>query len=109
GPEPDGLAEVDPRHYELRGEHARGGLGRILRARDRRLGRPVAVKELLHDSGEARARFVREVEITAGLQHPGVVPIYEAGCWPGGKPFYAMKLVAGRTSVITQNRPLMIT
>jgi eukaryotic-like serine/threonine-protein kinase len=90
------LPTVDASVYELSGEHARGGLGRILRARDRRLGRPVAVKELLRDSESAAARFVREAEITARLQHPGIVPIYEAGLWPNGKPFYAMRMVAGR-------------
>jgi eukaryotic-like serine/threonine-protein kinase len=90
------LPIVDEACYELGGEHARGGLGRILLASDRRLDRPVAVKELLRETEETRARFVREARITARLQHPGIVPIYEAGRWPSGQPFYAMKLVAGR-------------
>src|SRR5262249_41567149 len=41
-------------------------------------------------------RFAREAAITARLEHPGVVPVHEAGRWPDGTPFYAMKLVAGR-------------
>ncbi len=72
-------------------------MGRILTARDRRLGRPVAIKELLSGSTDARARFEREARITAGLQHPAIVNIIEAGTWPGGEPFYVMKLVAGRS------------
>ena len=42
-------------------------------------------------------RFLHEAKITARLQHPGVVPIYEAGRWPDGTPYYVMKLVQGRT------------
>src|ERR1041385_945806 len=41
-------------------------------------------------------RFLREALITARLEHPGIVPVHEAGRWPDGTPFYAMKLVAGR-------------
>jgi serine/threonine protein kinase/WD40 repeat protein len=82
-------------HYAVGEELARGGMGRILSARDRRLGRPVAIKELLRGSTSARARFEREALITAGLQHPAIVPIYEAGHWPDGEPFFSMKLVAG--------------
>src|SRR5205085_8491868 len=77
-------------------EHARGGLGRVLQVHDRRLGRMVAVKELLDDAGDAERRFLREARLTARLQHPAIVPIYEAGRWSNGKPFYAMKLVSGR-------------
>ena len=47
--------------------------------------------------GEHEARFVREALLTARLQHPSIVPVYEAGRWPTGEPFYAMKLVAGRS------------
>ncbi len=73
------LPTVERRHYDIEGEHARGGIGRVLRAQDRRLGRPVALKELQRTDGEAAARFFREAAITARLQHPGVVPVYEAG------------------------------
>ncbi len=89
--------EVDPDSYDLEHEFARGGLGRILRARDRRLRRHVAVKELISKDPKAEQRFVREALITARLEHPSIVPIHEAGRWPSGKRFYAMKLVEGRT------------
>ena len=92
-----GLPTDDPERYELVGEHARGGLGRIVRAIDRRLGRTVAVKELLKQSDHTESLFLREALITARLQHPGIVPVHEAGRWPGGSPFYVMKLVQGRT------------
>jgi WD40 repeat protein len=97
---PDGecdFAEVRPECYELEREFARGGLGRILRATDRRLRRRVALKELISKDGKAEQRFVREALITARLEHPGIVPVHEAGRWPSGKRFYAMKLVEGRT------------
>jgi WD40 repeat protein len=87
----------DPNRYEQICEHARGGLGRIVRAVDRRLGRTVAVKELLRRDDWHEARFVREALITARLEHPGIVPVHEAGRWPNGDPYYVMKLVEGRT------------
>jgi serine/threonine protein kinase len=87
----------DPDRYEPISEHARGGLGKVVRAIDHRLNRTVAVKQLLrHDEGHEQ-RFVREALITARLQHPGIVPVHEAGRWPNGEPYYVMKLVEGRT------------
>src|SRR5580704_8870676 len=90
------LLGVDAEHYIVGEQIARGGMGRILKAHDRRLGRDVAIKELLVENDELRARFEREARITAKLQHPSIVNILEAGTWPSGEPFYAMKLVAGR-------------
>ena len=88
---------ADEGRYELVCEHARGGLGRIVRAVDRWLGREVAVKELLSHDARHQARLLREAFITARLQHPGIVPVHEAGRWPTGEPYYVMKLVEGRT------------
>ncbi|MCA9679913.1 MAG: serine/threonine protein kinase, partial [Myxococcales bacterium] len=93
----EALPVDDPDRYRLVGEHARGGLGRVVRAHDTRLGRTVAVKELLKKSETAEALFVREALITARLQHPGIVPVIEAGRWPSGEPYYVMKLVEGRS------------
>ncbi len=104
----DPLPFVDPGQYIADREVARGGMGRIIAAHDRILGRPVALKELLHpDPGQA-ARFRREALITARLQHPAIVPVYQAGRWPSGEPFYAMKLVAGQPldQVIAQAKTL---
>src|SRR5262245_39750587 len=51
---------IDPQHYRITGEHARGGLGRILHAVDARLQRPIAMKQLLDPQPSSRARFARE-------------------------------------------------
>jgi tetratricopeptide (TPR) repeat protein len=91
------LQPVLPAHYVVLRELARGGMGRILAAHDRRLGRPVALKQLLVGTDELRARFEREIRLTAKLQHPGVVTVLEAGTFPDSGPFYAMPLVAGRS------------
>jgi WD40 repeat protein len=86
----------DHQRYDILGEHGRGGLGRVSRAHDRELGRDIAIKELISRGHVSEVRFLREALITARLQHPGIVPVYEAGRWPDGTPFYAMKLVSGR-------------
>ena len=91
------LPSVDPAGYALGLEIARGGMGRVIAARDLRIGRPIAVKELLGRSPDLAARFEREARVTARLQHPGIVPIYEIGRWPDGTPFYSMRMVDGRT------------
>jgi WD40 repeat protein/predicted Ser/Thr protein kinase len=93
---PEQLPVVDRSRYEVRSELAQGGIGRILQARDVELDRPVALKELLEPSAPARARFVTEALVTARLQHPSIVPVYQAGRWESGEPFFAMKLVSGR-------------
>jgi serine/threonine protein kinase/WD40 repeat protein len=87
----------DPERYHIIGEHGRGGLGRVSRAHDRELGRDVAIKELISRDHVDEVRFLREALITARLEHPGIVPVHEAGRWPDGTPFYAMKLVSGRS------------
>ncbi len=91
------LPKVDPAWYELGLEVGRGGMGRVIAARDLRVGRPIAVKELLGRSPQLAARFEREARVTARLQHPGIVPIYEIGRWPDGTPFYTMRMVDGGT------------
>ncbi len=91
------LKTVDPSHYVIGDDVARGGMGVVREARDTRTGRLVAVKELLGDPRpQQRLRFEREARITAQLQHPSIVPVYEVGQWPDGRPFFAMKLVGGR-------------
>ena len=93
-PSPAELTIVPRAHYERGGEIGRGGMGRVVLARDARLGRAVAIKELL--DRRLHPRFEREARLTARLQHPAIVAIHEAGRWPGGEPFYVMKYVAGR-------------
>jgi tetratricopeptide (TPR) repeat protein len=74
---------------------ARGGMGTILAAFDRRLSRSVAVKRMEGSGRAMAARFRREIRVTASLQHPGIVPIYDAGVLDDGQPFYAMRHVPG--------------
>jgi len=91
------LTTVTPDKYVLETEVGRGGMGRVMRATDTRHGRVVAVKEMIGGSADMLRRFEREALITARLQHPSIVPVYEAGQWPDGSPFYAMKLVEGKS------------
>ncbi|MEO7731611.1 MAG: serine/threonine-protein kinase, partial [Kofleriaceae bacterium] len=95
-PLPIGARRRERDRYQIISEHGRGGLGRVSRAHDRELGRDVAIKELISRGNLGEVRFLREALITARLEHPGIVPVHEAGEWPDGTPFYAMKLVAGR-------------
>src|SRR5437868_8186140 len=86
--------------YVLGDEIARGGMGAVLHAHDERLNRDLAVKVLhadLRDSPGLRQRFAEEAQIAGQLQHPGVVPVYDLGVLADGRPFFAMKLVKGRT------------
>ena len=85
--------------YEVLREIARGGMGRVLAARDLSLGREVAIKVLLPGTAthDAVPRFVTESKITARLPHPNVPPVYALGTLTDGSPFLAMKLIAGST------------
>ncbi|MFN8058992.1 MAG: serine/threonine protein kinase [Vicinamibacterales bacterium] len=86
--------------YVVVGVAGRGGMGTVHVARDLDLLRRVALKELSPDVAAdrgARSRFVREVQVTAQLDHPHIVPVYSLEVAPGGRPAYAMKLVEGRT------------
>lgn len=75
-------------------------MGRVSVARDNRLGREVALKELApHASSlpDAAERLAQEAKITAQLDHPNIVAVHDAGQLPDGTPFYTMRLVRGRT------------
>ena len=85
--------------FEVHGEIGRGGMGAVLRGRDPVLGRDLALKVLLHNhhgDAEVLRRFHEEARIGGQLQHPGLVPVHELGA-DGDRPFFAMKLVEGRT------------
>jgi hypothetical protein len=83
--------------YRLGAELGRGGMGRVVEAFDTQLGRIVAYKEVLPNAAAGLARrFRREVEITARLEHPSIVPLYDSGTTSDGRPFYVMRRVTGR-------------
>ena len=78
--------------------HAKGGLGEVFVAEDTELHREVALKEIQERHAghpKSRGRFVLEAEITGGLEHPGIVPVYGLGAYPDGRPFYAMRFIRG--------------
>lgn len=83
--------------FTIRETIGRGGYGIVVRARDPKLGRDVALKIPRLDttlSGEASARFIREAEMAAGLSHPGIVTVYETGEHQG-IPFIVSEFVDG--------------
>jgi hypothetical protein len=94
------LSEAGFGRYQLQGEIARGGMGAVLKGRDVDLGRDLAIKVLLEahrGNAEVVRRFVEEAQIGGQLQYPGIVPVYELGAFPDRRPYFAMKLVKGRT------------
>ncbi len=88
-----------PERYAIRGEVGTGGMGQVFEAFDTVLRRVVALK-CVRSGPEDRAaaqRFEREMELTARLQHPSIIPVYDAGLFPDGARYFAMRLVEGRT------------
>ena len=85
-------------------------MGAVLKGRDPDLGRDLAVKVLLErhrDKPDLVRRFVEEAQIGGQLQHPGIVPVYELGTFADRRPYFAMKLVKGRTlaELLDERRP----
>jgi len=86
--------------YDVIEQIAEGGMGEILLVRDKRLKRKLTVKALREEfrgRPEAAQRFAEEAQIAAQLQHPSIVPVHDVGQFDEGRPFFAMKLVRGRT------------
>jgi serine/threonine-protein kinase len=83
--------------YTFVKELGRGGMGAVYLAEDRELDRLVAVKVLNtpETTEDLRNRMVREAQIIARLEHPGIVPVHDVGTLPDGRIFYAMKYVRG--------------
>jgi serine/threonine protein kinase len=84
--------------YHILRPHAKGGIGEVFLAEDEQLHREVALKEIQERyAGDetCRSRFLLEAEITGGLEHPGIVPIYGLGQYADGRPFYAMRFIRG--------------
>lgn len=109
-PTAEGVTQEQLGRYRRDAEVGRGGLGVVRSAFDRHLGREVAVKELLTkgtktaagtpatgSTSEMVARFMREARVTAQIEHPNIVPVYELGRREDGTLYYTMRLVRGRT------------
>lgn len=91
-------ADIAGRFENLR-HHASGGLGDVYVGYDNTVRRNVAVKLLKPEmvtNTEAKNRFLNEGAITGGLEHPGIIPVYDAGVTEDGQPFYAMRLMDGK-------------
>ena len=86
-------------HFQLGKELGRGGMGIVCTATDTKLGRRVAIKCLHGNRSGASAHesFTEEAQITAQLEHPGIVPVHELGTDEHGRPWLAMKHVSGAT------------
>ncbi len=111
GTERDTVRALDepPGRYTYLGEHAKGGMGRILIVHDEHLSRDIAMKELMpgglqtdpstpqRQSAALVSRFLREAKITGQLEHPSITPVYELGRKADGSLYYTMKLVRGKT------------
>ncbi len=91
-----GQSEADAR-YDIGECIGEGGMGAVYVARDRELGREVALKVLRAPAPGAaeRDRLTREARVLASLEHPGIVPVHDVGTLPDGRLFYVMKRVRG--------------
>ncbi len=89
--------------YQFGEEIGRGGMGVVYRVTDTRLRRDVALK-VLHTGAE----LIEEARVVAGLEHAGIVPIYDTGALADGRPYYTMKLVRGKSlnRYVTDRTPL---
>src|SRR4029077_18067422 len=93
-----GTATSEGQRFRVLRPHARGGLGAVFVALDAELSREVALKQILDrhaDDPTSRQRFLLEAEITGGLEHPGIVPVYGLGTYEDGRPYYAMRFIRG--------------
>ena len=94
-----GTATSDGQRFRVLRPHARGGLGAVFVAMDTELHREVALKQILDDHADdptSRQRFLLEAEVTGGLEHPGIVPVYGLGTYGDGRPYNAMQFIRGR-------------
>jgi serine/threonine-protein kinase len=93
-----GSATSEGQRFRVLRPHARGGLGAVFVALDTELHREVALKQILDshaDEPTSRQRFLLEAEVTGGLEHPGIVPVYGLGTYGDGRPYYAMRFIRG--------------
>src|SRR4051794_3589808 len=93
-----GTATSDGQRFRVLRPHAQGGLGAVFVALDAELHREVALKQILDhhaDDPVSRQRFLVEAEITGGLEHPGIVPVYGLGIYGDGRSYYAMRFIRG--------------
>ena len=105
------LRDLDPTHYTGFLPLGEGGMGIVYLALDTELNRKVAFKMIRTDAegpldatartvpADAEVRFLQEAWVTGGLEHPGIVPVYELGRTPSGVPYYTMRVVRGERTL----------
>jgi serine/threonine protein kinase/DNA-binding beta-propeller fold protein YncE len=95
--------------YRIEGVAGEGGMGRVYRATQIALNRQVALKVIMPElayEADFRARFTREAELAASIDHPNIIPVYEAG-EADGRLFIAMRWVDGtdlRSVILREGR-----
>ena len=98
--------------YTIEREIGRGGMAHVYLARDVKRGRPVAVKVLRPELAEedGTERFLREIEITAGLAHPHIIPLLDSGL-ANGLPYYVTPFIEGESlgDRLQREGPLPVT
>lgn len=112
------LPQIGP--YTLKEQVGQGGMGVVWRAKDRLFRRSLAIKVLSaehRNNADLRRRFVEEAQLMGQLQHPGIPPVHDLGELPDGRPYFAMKLIKGKTlsallaerARVDQDRPQLLT
>jgi WD40 repeat protein/tRNA A-37 threonylcarbamoyl transferase component Bud32 len=97
-PPPVDLRGTQIGRYRVLALLGKGGMGQVYEAQDLALGRRVALKFVRDDAADrvkVRARFLREQAITASLEHPGIIGVYDSGTTPAGELFYVMRIARG--------------
>jgi eukaryotic-like serine/threonine-protein kinase len=90
--------DLQETRYRLVDKLGQGGMGEVFRVEDQVLQREVALKVITvtDPDGALAARLSQEARVIARLEHPGIVPVHDAGQLPDGRPYYTMKLVQGK-------------
>jgi serine/threonine-protein kinase len=93
-----GTGTSEGQRFRVLRPYAQGGLGAVFVALDTELHREVALKQMHDrhaDDRVSRQRFLLEAEVTGGLEHPGIVPVYGLGTYDDGRPYYVMRFIRG--------------
>ena len=90
--------DLEGTRYRLIAKLGQGGMGSVYQVEDRTLARDVALKviNLADGRNEVAARLLQEAQVIARLEHPGIIPVHDAGALADGRPYYTMKLVQGK-------------
>jgi eukaryotic-like serine/threonine-protein kinase len=94
---PAGSVPLEGSRYELGEVIGTGGMGEVVTAFDRQIGRDVAIKRIraARPTHDDVARFLREARVQGSLEHPAIVPVHDLAFDAGGRPFFVMKRLAG--------------